>query len=158
VRRDDVIDELHALGGDVVLADGSDLAERVRAATGGAAPRLGIDAISGEACRRIANCLGEGGVMVNYGGLSGEDPAISRAALNMRAVTLTGFNLGRGLAKRTAAQVRALYGELAAKLREGVLKAPIDAFYPIDDIKAALAHAERRGRHGKVLVLPNGAL
>ena len=49
--------------------------------------------------------------MVNYGGLSGEDQAISRAALNTRAVSLTGFNLGRGLAKRTTGQVRALYGE-----------------------------------------------
>jgi trans-2-enoyl-CoA reductase len=43
-------------------------------------------------------------------------------------------------------------------LREGVLKAPIDATYPIEEIKAALAHAQRRGRHGKVLVLPNGPL
>jgi NADPH:quinone reductase-like Zn-dependent oxidoreductase len=158
VRRGDVAAELTALGADVVLADGPDLGERVAAATGGAAVRLGIDAISGAACRQIADCLGEGGVMVNYGGLSGEDPAISRAALNTRAVTLTGFNLGRGLAKRTPAQVRALYGVLAAELREGVLQAPIDAFYPIDDIKAALAHAQRRGRHGKVLVLPNGPL
>ena len=158
VRRGDVAEELRALGADVVLADGPDLADRVRAATGGSAPRLGIDAISGEACRHIADCLGEGAVMVNYGGLSGEDPAISRAALNTRAVTLTGFNLSRGLAKRTTAQVRALYAELAAELREGVLKAPVDAVYPIDAIKEALVHAQRRGRHGKVLVLPNGEL
>jgi trans-2-enoyl-CoA reductase len=158
VRRDDVADELRGLGADVVLVDGPDLAERVPAATGGIAPRLGIDAISGEACRHIADCLGEGAVMVNYGGLSGEDPQISRAALNGHSVTLTAFMLGRGLAKRTTAQVRALYGELAAELREGVLKAPVDATYPIDEIKSALVHAQRRGRHGKVLVLPNGPL
>jgi trans-2-enoyl-CoA reductase len=158
VRREDVAEELRALGADVVLSDGLDLPERARAATGDGPIRLGIDAISGEACRRIADCLGEGAVMVNYGGLSGEDPAISRNALNARAVTLTGFNLGRGLAKRTTAQVRALYGELAAELREGVLRAPVDATYPIEDIKPALAHAQRRGRHGKVLVLPNGPL
>ena len=54
--------------------------------------------------------------------------------------------------------MRALYAELAAKLRDGVLKAPVDATYPIDDIKAALAHAQRGHRNGKVLVLPNGPL
>lgn len=158
VRRDDVAAELRALGADAVVQDGPDLAERARAATGGAPIRLGIDAISGEACRRIADCVGDGGVVVNYGSLSGEDPAVSRTAINVRGVTLTGFNLGRGLAKRTLAQVRALYADLAGKLRDGVLRAPVDSFYPIEDIKGALSHAQRAGRHGKILVLPNGPL
>ena len=63
--------------------------------------RLGIDAVSGEACRRIADCVADGGVVVSYGSMSGEDPVMRRAAVNMRGVNLTGFNLGRGLAKRT---------------------------------------------------------
>jgi NADPH:quinone reductase-like Zn-dependent oxidoreductase len=66
--------------------------------------------------------------------------------------------LGDGLAKRTPEAVRALYAELAGKLRDGILTAPIDSTYPIEDIKAALAHAQRGGRHGKVLVLPNGPI
>ena len=156
VRRADVAEELKALGADIVLEASDDLPERARAAAGGRPIRLGIDAISGAACRQIADCLGDDAVMVNYGGLSGEDPQISRAALNGHAVTLTAFMLGRGLAKRSPAQVRALYAELAAEVREGVLKAPVDATYPIEEIKTALAHTQRRGRHGKVLVMPNG--
>jgi mitochondrial enoyl-[acyl-carrier protein] reductase / trans-2-enoyl-CoA reductase len=158
VRRDDVGGELRDLGADVVLKDGPDLAERARAAVGGAPIRLGIDAVSGDACRRIGDCIAEGGVVVSYGSMSGEDPVMSRAAVNMRGVNLTGFNLGRGLAKRTREQVRAIYADLAAKLRDGVLKAPIDAFYPIDDIRSALIRAQQGGRNGKVLVLPNGPL
>ena len=95
--------------------------------------------------------------MVSYGSMSGADLVISRAALG-RGVSLKAFMLGDGLAKRTTAQVRALYADLAAKLRDGVLRAPVDATYPIDDIKAALAHAQRGHRNGKVLVLPNGPL
>jgi NADPH:quinone reductase-like Zn-dependent oxidoreductase len=76
----------------------------------------------------------------------------------MRGVNLTGFNLGRGLAKRTHEQVRAIYADLAAKVRDGVLKAPIDAFYPIEEIRSALIRAQQGGRNGKVLVLPNGPL
>src|ERR1700752_5521166 len=97
----------------VAMKDGPDLAERTRAATGGAPIRLGMAAVSGEACRRIADCVADGGVVVSYGSMSGEDPAIGRAALNMRGVSLTGFNLGRGLAKRTAAQVREIYSGMA---------------------------------------------
>jgi NADPH:quinone reductase-like Zn-dependent oxidoreductase len=158
VRRDDVTAALRDLGADVVLKDGPDLAERVRAATGGAPIRLGIDAVSGDACKRIGDCVAEGGVVVSYGSMSGQDPVMSRAAVNMRGVNLTGFNLGRGLARRTPEQVRAIYADLAAKVRDGVLKAPIDAFYPIEEIKSALIRAQQGGRHGKVLVLPNGPL
>src|SRR5215813_7797637 len=158
VRRDDVTAELRDLGADVVLKDGPDLAERARAAAGGAPIRLGIDAVSGEACRRIADCVADGGVVVSYGSMSGEDPAIGRAALNTRGVSLTGFNLGRGLAKRTPGKVREIYADLAAKLRDGVLKAPVDSHYPIEDIKPALVRAQQGGRNGKVLVLPNGPL
>ncbi len=157
VRRDDVAAGLKALGADVVLVDGPDLAERARDAVGGAPIRLGIDAVSGEACKRIADCVAEGGVVVSYGAMSGADLVISRAALG-RGVSLKGFGLSDGLARRTTAQIRAIYADLAAKLRDGVLKAPIEAFYPIDDIKPALAHAQRGHRNGKVLVLPNGPL
>src|SRR6266404_3046443 len=143
VRRDDVAVELRALGADAVLTDGPDLAERARAAAGDAPIRLGIDAVSGGATKRIADCVAEGGVVVSYGSMSGEDPVMSRAAMSFRAVSLTSFNLGRGLAKRTPEEVRRLYAELAAKLRDGVLKAPIDARYPIEEIKAALVRAQQ---------------
>src|SRR6516165_5288859 len=78
VRRDDVATELRALGAEIMLKDGPDLAERAKAATGGAPIRLGIDAVSGDACRRIADCVADGGAVVSYGSMSGEDPAIGR--------------------------------------------------------------------------------
>jgi mitochondrial enoyl-[acyl-carrier protein] reductase / trans-2-enoyl-CoA reductase len=157
VNRSDVAAELQALGADAVLQDGPDLAERAAATAGGAPIRLGIDAVGGEAGRRIGDCLADGGVVVSYGALSGNDPMLSRTAL-MRGVGVTGFGLSNGLARRTRTQVRELYADLAAKIRGGVLHAPIEATYGIDAIKEALAHAQRRGRHGKVLVLPNGNL
>jgi trans-2-enoyl-CoA reductase len=158
VRRENVAGELRDLGADVVLQDGPDLAERARTAIGGAPIRLGIDAVSGEATKRIGDCIADGGIVVSYGSMSGEDPTMSRAAVNMRGVNLTGFNLGRGLAKRTYNQVQAIYANLAAKLHDGALKAPIDALYPIEEIRSALIRAQEGGRNGKVLVLPNGPL
>jgi NADPH:quinone reductase-like Zn-dependent oxidoreductase len=156
VRRDDVAGELRALGADVVLTDGPDLVRRAQAAAG-APIRLGIDAVSGEATKRIADCVADGGVVASYGSMSGGDVVISRAALG-RGVALRAFMLGDGLARRPAREVRAIYADLAGRLRDGVLKVPAEATYPIDEIKAALIHAQRSGRDGKVLVLPNGPL
>jgi trans-2-enoyl-CoA reductase len=158
VRRAEAAAGLRELGADSVLVDGADLPERARAAAGEAPIRLGIDAVGGPATKRIGDCVGDGGVVVSYGSMSGEDPSLSRTALNFRGVRLQGFNLGRGLAKRTPDQVRAIYADLAAKVRDGHITSPVEARYPIDDIKAALVHAQKGGRGGKVLVLPNGPL
>lgn len=157
VNRADVTDELKALGAAAVLEDGPDLARRAEAAAGGAPIRLGIDAVGGEACARLGDCLAAGGVVVSYGAQGGGEPTMSRAAL-MRGVGLMGFGLSYGLDRRSRRQVRELYADLAAKIRDGVLHAPVEATYPIEEIREALVHAQRRGRHGKVLVLPNGKL
>jgi NADPH:quinone reductase-like Zn-dependent oxidoreductase len=157
VRRASLFDELKALGADTCVVDGPDLAESVKAATGGASIPLGLDAVSGRATARISACLGEGGVVCNYGSMSGEDPVMSRAALTSGGQTLVGFILGRGLATRSLDEVRALYADLARQVVDGTLTAPVERVYPIEDIKAALAHAQRAKRTGKILVSP-GAL
>jgi hypothetical protein len=42
--------------------------------------------------------------------------------------------------------------------RAGLLTAPVERTYPIEEIKTAVAHAERAERTGKILVTPNGDL
>jgi NADPH:quinone reductase-like Zn-dependent oxidoreductase len=156
VRRESLFAELGALGADVCVVDGPDLAEAVRARTGGASIRLGLDAVSGRATARISACVGEGGVVCHYGSMSGEDPVMPRGKLVGDGQTLVGFILGRALATRSLAQVRAIYAELGQQVRQGLLTAPVEAIYAIEDIRAAVAHAERGERAGKILVAPNG--
>ena len=156
VRRESLFAELTALGADVCVMDGPDVAEAVRAQTGGASIRLGIDAVSGRATARISTCVGEGGVVCNYGSMSGEDPIMPRGKLVGDAQTLVGFILGRALATRSLAQIRAIYAELGEQVGKGLLTAPVERIYPIEDIQAAVAHAERGERGGKILVAPNG--
>jgi mitochondrial enoyl-[acyl-carrier protein] reductase / trans-2-enoyl-CoA reductase len=158
VRREALVAELAPLGADVCVVDGPDLADRVKAATGGASIRLGLDAVSGQATARISTCVGERGVVCNYGSMSGEDPVMPRSKLIGEGQSLVGFILGRALAPRSPAEVRAIYGELAEQVRAGLLTAPVDRIYPIEEIRAAVAHAEQGGRRGKILVAPNGAV
>ncbi|MCC6919874.1 MAG: 2-enoyl thioester reductase domain-containing protein [Alphaproteobacteria bacterium] len=158
VRRNDVFEELTALGADACVLDGYDLAQHVTRATGGAAIRLGIDAVSGEATTRIASCLAEDGTVCTYGAMSGQAPALSTAELVFRGISLKGFMLGRFLARRSADEIAALYAELAEDILRGAIHAPVDSIYPIEEIKTALIHAQAGGRNGKILVTPNAPL
>lgn len=156
VRRDSLFGELTALGADACAIDGPDLAETVKAKTGGAPIRLGLDAVSGRAAARLSSCVAEGGVVCNYGSMSGEDPVMPRSALTSGGQTLVGFILGRALARRSLAEVRAIYADLGEQILKGNLSAPVEKVYPIEEIKAALTHAQRSERSGKILVAPNG--
>ena len=154
VRRASLFDDLKRLGADACVVDGPDLADKVKAANGGTPIRLALDAVSGQATARLSGCLAEGGMVVNYGSMSGEDPVMSRAGLINGGQKLVGFILGRGLATRSLDQVRAMYGELGRQVKDGYLSAPVEKVYPIEEIKAALAHAQRGERGGKILIRP----
>jgi len=158
VRREALFAELEALGADACVVDSADLAERVKARTGGAPIRLGLDAVSGRATTRLSACLGDGGVVCSYGSMTGEDPVMARSALISGGQTLVGFILGRALSTRSLAEVRAIYADLGGQILDGTLSAPVEQVYPIEEIKAALAHAQQGGRSGKILVAPNGPL
>ena len=158
VRREALFAELTALGADACVVDGDNLAARVRAATGNAAIRLGIDAVAGAATARVAACVTEGGTVCNYGSMTDEDPVMPRGELLFRGVSLTGFMLGRFLGRRSLAEIRAIFAALSQQIREGVLDAPIAKIYPIEQIGAALAHAQQGERGGKILVAPNGMI
>jgi mitochondrial enoyl-[acyl-carrier protein] reductase / trans-2-enoyl-CoA reductase len=155
VRRASATAEVEALGGDVVLVDGDDLAARVRAATGGARIALGIDAVGGEATERLAQVLAPGATLVNYGAMGGEPCTLSPASLIFRGIVLRGFWLARWFAT-TDPQARArLFGELASLVASGKLHARIHATYGLDRIRDAVETAAAGERSGKVLVLPN---
>lgn len=157
-RREDVFPDLEALGADVCLTDGPDLPARVAEAVGGAPVRLGLDAVGGEATKRLGIGVEDGGLVANYGRMGEDEPVFGIAELIFRGVTLTGFMLGRALAKRDRAGVQAIYDRLVADVAAGHLHAPVDAVYPIEDIKQALVHAQSPGHNGKILVTPNKGL
>jgi NADPH:quinone reductase-like Zn-dependent oxidoreductase len=158
VRRAELEGELKVLGADIVVVDGDDLAQRVVEATGDARIMLGVEAIGGAATGRIVESVSTDGTVVHYGSMSGEDPKAGRSNFIYRGVKLTGFMLGRFLGKRSPEKIREIYADLAGQVMSGKLSAPVDTVYPIDKIKDALAHADRGGRNGKILVSPNGAL
>jgi NADPH:quinone reductase-like Zn-dependent oxidoreductase len=155
VRRDGQVEPLKRLGADAVVVDAPDLAERVLAATGGVRPRLGIDAVAGDATRRMGRALADGGTIVNYGLMSGEPCRVEASDTVFRDVSLRGFWLQRWFAAAPLEQQHALYRQLGAAIADGTLRVEIERVYPLSQVKEALAHAARPSRGGKVLLAPN---
>ena len=56
----------------------------------------------------------------------------------------------------TPAELAALYQDLMARSDDGSLHVEVEATYGLEDVKAALAHAGREARGGKVLLTPSG--
>jgi trans-2-enoyl-CoA reductase len=156
VRRPGVTGELKSLGADVVLVDGPDLAERVREATGGVAPKLGVDCVAGSATQRLAECLAPGSTVVCYGAMSGQPCQLDFYLMFRNDLALRGISFRRELNKRTHAQVDSMYQGLAERIADGRLKARIAATYPLSMWREAFAQAARTGeeREGKVILLP----
>jgi len=151
VRRESAVAGVLEIGGDVVLVDGPSLAKRVAEATGGA-----IDAVGGASTDNLANCLSEGGVLVNYGMMSGEPCQVSPASFVFRDVTLRGFWLAKWFQKASPEQRMAVFGEIAQLIASGKLKSRIQATYTVDQIKEAVGAAAAGERDGKILIVPNG--
>jgi NADPH:quinone reductase-like Zn-dependent oxidoreductase len=154
VRRPEAADAVREAGGDVVLVDGPDLARRVGEATSAAAIRLGIDAVAGEAIERLAGCLAPGGVLVNYGRMSGEPCIIQPSSFIFRDLTLRGFWLALWYRNATVEQRMKLLTEVAGLIAAGTLHARVQATYDVSEIREAVAAAAAGERDGKILIVP----
>ena len=152
VRRPDVVDQLKALGGDVVLLDGEDLAARVRASSGGAAMLLGIDSVGGPATDHIVSSLSAGATLVVYGAMSGAPCSISPGTVVFNDLRVRGLWLSKFLMNAPRDTIRTLYGRLDELTAAGRLVTRIDSVFRADDIKSAVGRACEMGIDGKVIV------
>ncbi|MDX2144756.1 MAG: zinc-dependent alcohol dehydrogenase family protein [Rhodospirillaceae bacterium] len=161
VRRAEVIDELRALGADAVILDHEnpvELAARVKAAIGEAEIKLGLDMVAGTATGRMMRCVSSGGVVVNYGFISGQPCEVHFNEVWQKEATLRGMSAGRGLAQRSMDELRRVYAHLAQLIAGGQMRAAIAGTYTLDRATEAFRHALRTGaeRDGKIILLPNG--
>lgn len=154
VRRPEMVDELRALGGDVVLVDGPDLAARVRAAVEGAPIKVGIDAVAGAATQRIAECLAPGSTVACYGSMSAEPCHLDFYLMFRQDIRLVGVAFVRQFQHRTQDEVRQMYAHLARLMASGELAAKIAGVYPLARLVEACERAARTGaeRDGKVVI------
>jgi NADPH:quinone reductase-like Zn-dependent oxidoreductase len=153
VRRPALVPQLEALGANVVVVDGPELAQRVRERVGAAELRIALDGIGGAASGRLAECLSDGGTLANMGAVSGEDCCVPTWMLLYKRLRVVGYYAGFSLDARPMPERARLISELAGLIASGELHTPIAAEYPLEQWREALAHAARTGdgREGKVV-------
>lgn len=155
VRREGLADELLAKGGDVVLIDGPDLAEKIARAAGKEPVALALDAVGGDTYTRLMNSLGYGGTIVAYGMLSGKPATLNTGMTIFKDIRNRGFWLQKWYENATLEEKQAAFGKIIPLIATGVLKADVDSRFTVDNIKAAVTRAGEGGRNGKVLIVPN---
>jgi mitochondrial enoyl-[acyl-carrier protein] reductase / trans-2-enoyl-CoA reductase len=151
VRRAELIDELRAEGGDVVLVDGENLREEVQNAMSGAPIRLGLNAVGGESALRLANCLAPGATMVTFGAMSLQPLKIPNGLLIFKDLRFRGIWINKWYDNATMAERMKTFRSLFDMAKRGLLKTKVEKTYPISEVKAAVAHAAEEKRSGKIL-------
>jgi NADPH:quinone reductase-like Zn-dependent oxidoreductase len=149
VRRDDVVAEIKAIGGDVVLVDGPDLAKRVAAETGKAPIALAADGVGDISTANLVECLAEKGVHVFYSMMSGKPPVLPARQLIYRDISMRGFWLANWFRDAEPNRITEMYDRLTPLVVSGAISTPIAGTYGFADIAEAVAVASKN--RGKAL-------
>lgn len=157
VRREAAAEQVRALGADQVIVDGDELGDRIAKALDGAQLRLALDGTADPGqIAALAQSLEPGGTVVAYSAVTGQAPVVPLADLLFRGIQLRGFYILNWLRDTPREKLDQVYGELAELAALGILRASVEATYPLTEYRAALAHAARPARSGKILFVPDG--
>jgi NADPH:quinone reductase-like Zn-dependent oxidoreductase len=147
VRREDVVAEIKAIGGDVVLVDGPDLNKRVAAETGSAPIALAIDGVGDSATTNLLGCLAEKGVHVFYSTISGKPSVVPATLLIFRDISMRGFWLAHWFNRAKPEEITGMYDRLTPLVASGAISSPIAGTYRFADIaEAVTVAAKNRGK------------
>jgi NADPH:quinone reductase-like Zn-dependent oxidoreductase len=143
VRRPELVSELKALGGDVVLVDSPDVGREIKEAVGQADVRLALDGVSGPATGVLTAALAMRGTAVIYSAMSRALIAASPLDTIYKSLTLRGFFMGH---PEYADKIPPAIKDAAAMIAAGKVRIPVAATYPLRAIKDAVAHVQRGGK------------
>ena len=152
VRREELVQELQQLGGDIVLVEDADSAKKIRELVGKEAPRLALNAVGGDSASLLAKCLADGGHHVTYGAMSKQPLKLSNGFLIFKDITFHGFWMTRWYKKVSPTERDSVFKQLADLFACGKLKIAIEKIYPLTEAKAAVTAALQEKRGGKILL------
>jgi len=143
VRRPELVPELEAIGGDLVVVDSPDVSEKIKAAVGQAELRLALDGVSGPATGVLAATLSPRGTLVSFAAMSSKPMSISPLDVIFKPVTVRGFFMAH---PEFAAKLAPAAAQAAEMIASGRMHIPVAATYALSSIKEAVAHAQRGGK------------
>ena len=152
VRRPELLDEILALGADVVVTEETDLRCEARQLGGGALTKLGLNSVGGASALNIANALAPGSPHVTIGAMARQPLKIPNGLLIFQNLAFRGFWLRRWKEAAPADEIQSTYATLADLLHRGILHTPVQQILPLSEAPAALTAAMGDKRTGKILL------
>jgi len=152
VRRAELVEELTAAGGTVVVTEECDLRKDLKTLCGGVRPKLALNAVGGPSALNIANTLAQGGTMITFGAMSKQPLKIPNGLLIFKDLKFAGFWLNRWRKHAGNAVRQETYAAVAAHLKAGTLFTPVHETFPLSRVVEAVEAAGREQRGGKVLL------
>ena len=152
VRRSELVEELTAAGGTVVVTEECDLRKELKALCGGARPKLGLNAVGGPSALNVANTLTPGGTMITFGAMSKQPLKIPNGLLIFKGLKFGGFWLNRWRKNAGTALLHETYAALAAHLKAGTLFTPVHETHSLSRVVEAVEAAGKEQRGGKVVL------
>lgn len=152
VRRPELIDELKAIGADVVVTEETDLRKTGKELCGGGSPRLGFNAVGGPSALNVTNALADLGTLVTYGAMGRQPLKIPNGLLIFRNLEFKGYWLRRWLDATPREKLEEIFTSLAQLSIEGAIHMPVHQTFPLSDLLAAVEEAGKESRGGKVIL------
>ncbi|WP_235047677.1 zinc-dependent alcohol dehydrogenase family protein [Limimaricola cinnabarinus] len=134
----------------VVATEEEDLVAKVMEITGGAGARVVLDPVGGPSFEPLTASMARGGILLEYGALSGEPTPFPLFSVLGKSLTLKGY-LYSEIVSDDAALDRAK-AFIVAGLESGALKPRIARTFPLDAIQDAHRFLESNDQIGKVVV------
>jgi mitochondrial enoyl-[acyl-carrier protein] reductase / trans-2-enoyl-CoA reductase len=143
VRRPELIPELEALGGDIVVTDEKPLSKQINVPA-----KLGLNAVGGESARQVAKSLAPHGTLVTYGAMSRQPVTVENGLLIFKDIRFCGFWISDWYRQAGREEISAMLREL-----EALPAPPVEKTYPLEQVADAIRHARQDKRGGKILLV-----
>ena len=154
VRRKELIPELKAAGGDVVLLDDDELRDAVAAETNNQPIRLGLNSVGGASALRLAKVVAPEAVIVTIGAMSLQPLTLPNGLLIFKNLRFTGFWVNKWYEAASAKERSVAFERIFDLALRGLLSSPVERTYALRDFKEAVARAAEGERRGKIVFRP----
>lgn len=113
---------------------------------------LACNCVGGDSALAQLKLLGHRGVQVTYGAMARQPARLPAGLMIFKELRLEGLWVTHWQAEAPRAEVDAALGELAGMVADGRLHQPVDAVFPLGEVRLAVARAVEGSRAGKVVL------
>jgi mitochondrial enoyl-[acyl-carrier protein] reductase / trans-2-enoyl-CoA reductase len=152
VRREELIEEMRALGADHVFMDSTEGLAEAKALLKGTPLRLAANAVGGDSAVRLMDMLFPEGTMVTYGAMSRQALKVPNKFLIFKNLNLRGLWITRWIEHAGSAELFESLHPLAEMMKRGELKLAVEEIVPLSNFRHAIERAAQDRRAGKIVL------